>query len=75
MSTPSWAVGMRRLIPGLYGDSDGSIHLCAEEVCESRGYAPTPENLQIVRELAAQAARSIYGESLVMIELKDEVPS
>jgi hypothetical protein len=52
MSAPKWAVGMRRIAPGVYVDSRNALHVDAFAICESLGCPPTPQNL----ETAAQAA-------------------
>jgi len=47
MSAPRWAVGMRRLMPGVYLDGDCAIHFDLYDLCVANGYAPTAENADL----------------------------
>jgi hypothetical protein len=61
--TPRWAVGMRKLGPGLYFDGDG-LHISEEELCEAMGVPYTPENCAVVESAALTAARAAFGLDL-----------
>jgi hypothetical protein len=62
MAAPKWAVGFRRLAPGVYVDeATKSIHFSEEEICEIMGVPPTEANCRAATEAAVQAVREIYG--------------
>lgn len=44
---------MQKLMPGVYVDADGTMHIDAVEMCVANGYEPTPEN-QAALEAAAR---------------------
>ncbi len=63
MSAPKFAVGMRRVRPGVYVDRTGTLHVSAREVCQSFGLVPTPENQDAIergfRRILAEEAPGI----------------
>lgn len=60
MKPPAWAVGIRKLGPGVYVQGD-AIHIYAPEICETLGKPLTPENLRAAEEGAIDAIRDAYG--------------
>ena len=66
MSTPKWAIGMKRIGAGLYVDGNGGLHIDTPVFCESHGYEPTPENI----EMLERAARDLFPGVEVQLEEK-----
>ena len=52
---------MKRLMPGVYDDEHGGLHLDIAEFLAANGYADTPEN----RKTLIDAARAAYGDITV----------
>lgn len=52
---------MKRLMPGVYDDEAGGLHLDIAEFLDANGYVDTPEN----RETLIAAARDAYGSITV----------
>ena len=59
--TPAWAVGMRKLMPGVYV-KDRELHFDIPELCEANGYACNEHNARMVIEAANQAVRASFGD-------------
>lgn len=53
---------MQTIGPGLYLDSDGSLHVYAAEICEALGWEDTPRHRQMALEGARAAIRDTLGE-------------
>lgn len=74
VSAPRWAVGMRKLGPGLYFQaSDNSMHFSAEEVCEQLGVTATRENMEIAERGARKVIETYWPNAKV--EVLDADPS
>lgn len=54
MSAPRWAVGMRKIVPGLYVDAQERLHLDTKELCETNGWPATPENQDAMEQAALE---------------------
>jgi hypothetical protein len=74
MSAPRWAVGMRRLMPGVYLDGDCAIHFDLYDLCVANGYAPTAENADLLERVARRALREACGCEIptTQVEAADE---
>jgi hypothetical protein len=70
MSAPKWAVGMRKIGPGLYVTKEGALHVDGAEICASLGCPPTAENLKIAEDAAVQAVRESWPD--ITIEHRDD---
>lgn len=55
---------MRSLGPGIYDDGRGGMHVDLDEIVESTGREPTPENKRAV----ARAIREIYNGPIIEME-------
>jgi hypothetical protein len=56
---PRWAVGMRKLGPGIYVDeAANAVHFSGAELCAHQGVPATRENV----EIAEQAARDVTAK-------------
>lgn len=57
-TTPPWAVGMRKLGPGVYIDAENVMHVSEGEICQALGISYTDRNSQLVEEaVRAEIAR------------------
>jgi hypothetical protein len=72
MKAPNWAVGMKKIGPGMYVQGD-SMHFYAPELCEELGVPPTPENQRIAQEAARQVIQRSLG-NVPITEVDDDVP-
>jgi hypothetical protein len=70
MSTPRWAVGMQRLGPGVYVDTNNNLHLYLPEILENAGKPATPENLRTLARAAEEMARQEFGPHTEITEAK-----
>jgi ribosomal protein S27AE len=52
---------MKRLMPGVYDDEQGGLHLDVAEMLVANGWADTPEN----RATLLEAAREAFGPAKV----------
>ena len=68
MSTPSWAIGMRRIAPGLYVDNREALHIDTPTFCAANGYPPTQHNI----EMLERAAREMFPG--VEVTMEDQKP-
>ena len=59
--TPAWAVGMRKLMPGIYVDAKRAMHVYELEICESLGVPYTAENSAIIEQAIREAAMEVFG--------------
>lgn len=59
--------GMKRLAPGVYADTAGTLHVDAVELCEAAGYEATPENIATL-EAAARNAAAQAGATFATVE-------
>ena len=59
MSAPKWAIGMRRITPGVYVDSKGAMHIDGAEVCIANGHPPTPENIEMLVRVTREMLRGV----------------
>jgi hypothetical protein len=57
MSAPKWAIGMRRLQPGIYIDASGAINVDPPELCIAHGFAPTAANQAMLEATARRAMK------------------
>lgn len=62
MSAPKWSVGMRRLLPGVYVDSQKALHLDLRELCIANGYAPTQQNADMLERVMRSLVSKEFGE-------------
>ena len=62
MGTPKWAVGMQRLMPGIYVDEDHGMHFDLVELCEAAGCAPTVVNQMRLEQTARQVIAAAFPE-------------
>lgn len=61
--TPPWAVGMRKLAPGVYmDDKTRALHVSEAEVCEHFGVPCTEENAETIVRALAEAALKQWGD-------------
>jgi hypothetical protein len=73
VSAPKWAVGMRRIAPGIYVSLDGkTVEVDAAEMCESHGLPCTPENQDIVEEALRRAMPDFFSGARLEVIEKDE---
>ena len=72
MRAPRWAVGMKKIGPGLYVQ-EGSIHFYTPELYEHLGVPPTPENQRIAEQAAREAIQESLGRVLITV-VDDDVP-
>ena len=60
MPAPKWAVGMRRVGPGMYV-KDHQLHFSARELCEVMGVSYTPQNAELLKEVGREAIKEVFG--------------
>jgi len=72
MRAPRWAVGMKKIGPGLYVEGE-SIHFYTPELCEHLGVPATPENQRVAEEAAREAIQEQLGRILITV-VDDDVP-
>lgn len=60
--TPAWAVGMRKIGPGVYVDSARALHISEREICDHFDVPYSPENSKVIEEVAQEVIREMYGE-------------
>ena len=71
MNTPHWAVGMRRLRPGVYLDSQPAIHFDVREMCAEAGYPYTQANAEMLEQVARRAVKQVFGD-IQIIDVTEE---
>lgn len=72
MRAPRWAVGMRKIGPGVYvRESDKSLHISAEELCAHLGVPPTAANLDIAEKAAREVTRKACPDSTLEVRVVD----
>ena len=62
--TPAWAVGMRKLMPGVYMRGH-ELHLCLPELCEGAGVECNEQNAQVLMDAAREVFRPLEAEGPV----------
>lgn len=67
MPRPCWADGMRQIIPGVYSDGAGGLHLSEAELLGELGWVNTPETRAALEEAAADYFR-VDGMSMSVME-------
>lgn len=61
--TPAWAVGLRKLAPGVYmDDKTHALHVSEAEVCEHFGMPYTQENAETIVRALAEVALQMWGD-------------
>lgn len=61
--TPKWAVGMRRLGPGVYV-KDSVLHFDTEGLCRHLGIPHTEANARMVQQEAEKVIRDVFGPGI-----------
>ena len=49
----------RKLRPGVYVETDGTLHLDLPEMCEAAGFEPTPANQAIIQRAFVDFAEAV----------------
>jgi hypothetical protein len=62
-TTPKWAVGMRKIGPGIYvNEKTRAIHISERELCEHFQVPYNAENIRIIEEAAMKVAREQFPD-------------
>lgn len=63
----------RRVLPGVYEDHEGALHLEVPELLAANGYAPTVENIDKVVTVATEMLGARFpGIAISVVEDVDE---
>lgn len=67
--------GWQLIGPGMYLDTENSMHLFADELLKSMGWPDTKENREMLYRVGPKVVREIFGKDIpAWITSRDEKP-
>lgn len=71
MRAPKWAVGMRRIGPGMYVDRNDGLHISENEICQKLNVPYTSHNSRIIELAVEEVLREQFGANIPATVIKE----